>query len=92
MQVLRRWKEAKESGQGGAMDRALSWLGGLPQLLLRKHHRGGRGGRNAVAARFNALTMGDWGTLVDLLERDWERRQEREGRRRVLRQELARLL
>ena len=37
---------------------------------MREAHRGGRQGRGLVAKRFNALSRGDWGTLVDLWEKD----------------------
>ena len=51
-------------------NRALMWLCFLPQACLREAHRGGRQGRGLVAKRFNALSRGDWGTLVELWEKD----------------------
>ena len=56
----------------GAQDtnRALMWLMFLPQALLREAKRGGRQGRGLVAKWFNTLSRGDWGTLVELWERD----------------------
>ena len=51
-------------------NRALMWLCFLPQALLREAQRGGRQGRGLVAKRFNTVSRGDWGTLVELWERD----------------------
>ena len=52
------------------INRALMWLCFLPQALLREVQRGGRQCRGLVAKRFNCLSQGDWGTLVELWERD----------------------
>ena len=49
---------------------ALSWFLFLSQGLLRRPTRGGQVGRKEVASRFNAVTREDWGTLVELWERD----------------------
>ena len=65
----------------------MSWFLFLPQALLRKPARGGRAGRKEVARRFNYLTRGDWGTIVEIWEKDKtiqtaekERRRRREPR------------
>ena len=65
--VMRRWKAANTEEKKVL---ALSWFLFLSQGLLRRPTRGGRAGRKEVAARFNAVTREDWGTLVELWERD----------------------
>ena len=66
-EVLTRWKNAASVEEG---DRALLWLGFLPQLLQRKPSRGGRKGRAEVAYRYKCVTEGNWGELVRVWERD----------------------
>jgi hypothetical protein len=66
-EVLTRWKNAASDEES---DRALLWLGFLPQLLQRKPSRGGRKGRAEVAYRYKCVTEGDWGELVKIWERD----------------------
>ena len=51
-------------------DRALMWLGFLPQCLQRKPTRGSKIGRAQVAHRYHCYSQGDWGSLVILWERD----------------------
>ena len=55
---------------------SLMWWFFLPQALLRKPFRGGREGRNMVAKRFNAISNGDWGKLVELWEKDKKAQEE----------------
>ena len=64
------------------IDQALEWFCFLPQALLRKPCRGGRAGRGQVARRFNTLSQGDWGGLVEIWERDREKL--RRGREQVM--------
>ena len=82
--ALRKWREAVTDIE---ISLALSWLLFLPQALLRRPTRGGRVGRKEVAKRFNCLTRGDWGSLIELWEKDKnvqtadkERRRRREPR------------
>ena len=74
--VLRCWRSAVTEED---RDRALMWLGFLPQCLQRKPIRGGRSGRAQVAYRYTCLINEDWGSLVELWEKDQERRHD--GRR-----------
>ena len=60
-------------------ERALKWFLILPFALLREKKRGGKGGRGIIAGRFSRLALGDWGSLLDLLGGDLERK---EGRKR----------
>ena len=55
---------------GRELDQALMWLCFLPQALLRKPVRGGRAGRSLVATRFNNLSQGIWGFLVNKWEEE----------------------
>ena len=75
--VLQRWKAATTEEE---TTRALLWLGFLPQALQRKPTRGGKVGRAQVAYRYSCLTEDDWGSLVELWERDTKRMLDR-GRR-----------
>ena len=81
--VLGKWKEATTPEE---TNRALMWLGFLPQLLQRKPSRGGRKGRSEVAYRYDYLIKRDWGELVTIWERDRKKiqqwRLEQSGRRR----------
>ena len=61
---------------------ALCWMLFLPQALLRRPSRGGRAGRQQVAKRFACLSRGDWGSLIDLWEKDLNILKERNERRR----------
>ena len=70
VQVLRKWKSAQNEEE---TNRALRWLGFLPQALQRKPTRGGKVGRAQVAHRYNCVTEGDWATLVDNWEKDLSR-------------------
>ena len=88
-EVLRRWRDAETEQEANY---ALMWWMILPQVLLRKPFRGGRGGRNLVSQRFNCLVQGNWGTLLSLWVKDCEelgRVRQRRGRRgRRTRQEI----
>ena len=68
------------------VDRALKWFLFALQAFLRRPRRGGKKGRVGVAARFAALTAGDWGSLVEKwrvdMEYDEARGARRVGRRR----------
>ena len=78
--VLRRWREATTEED---ITLALSWFLFLPQALLRKPARGGRAGRKEVARRFNYLARGDWGTIIEMWEKDKSiQTAEKEKRRR----------
>ena len=77
--VLQRWSLAVDDEE---IDRALKWILFLPQCLLRRPRRGGKKGRSAVAARFAALTAGDWGYLVKQWQGDMRYDEERTERRR----------
>ena len=73
VKVLRKWHEAVGEAD---VTRALLWLGFLPQALLRKPSRGGKGGkaaRNQIARRFSSLIEGNWGLLVEMFETDLQR-------------------
>lgn len=73
-EVLRRWREASCKEEA---DRALMWLGFLPQALQRKPvARGGKPGRAAVAMRYNCISEGDWGKVITVWQEDSERRRE----------------
>ena len=61
--------------------RALKWMMFLPQALLRRPRRGGRKGRQAVAARFTALSDDNWGKIVEMWKEDIQYDHERELRR-----------
>ena len=79
MEVLQRWRDATTVEE---VNRALMWLGFLPQALQRKPcGRAGRVGRAQVAYGYTCVTTGDWGSLVDSWERDTQKERER-GRRR----------
>ena len=71
VESLSRWREAESEED---KDTALLWLGFWAQGLLRKPHRGGRQGRIDVAYRFQCVQEGNWGGLVNMWERDLERR------------------
>ena len=76
--VLRRWQEATTEEE---VDRALMWLGFLPQALQRMSvGRGGKNGRNQVKYRYHCVVEGDWGGIVAAWERDWEKLAERPRR------------
>ena len=78
-EVLQHWEDASSDEE---QDRALKWLGFLPQALLRKPTRGGKAGRAQVAYRFNCLISRDWGSLVELWKTDHDKmRQQRRDRR-----------
>ena len=88
-EVLRRWRDADSDEEANY---ALMWWMILPQVVLRKPFRGGRGGRSLVAKRFNFLVQGNWGALLSLWVKDCEelaRSRQRRGRRgRRTRQEI----
>ena len=92
-EVLRRWSVATSEVE---INHALFWFLFLPQGLLRRPSRGGRVGRKEVAKRFSCLTRGDWGSLVELWERDKVRlgedraRRDRRGQREVSEEEALR--
>ena len=68
-EVLARWERAETELE---TNRALMWLGFLPQALLRKPTRGGRAGRREVAKRFLCINQRDWGNLVAFWHKDSE--------------------
>ena len=85
--VLRRVNIAIVSGI--EVDRSLKWLLILPKILLRQPRRGGERGQGSgeLAARFQAVQQGSWGSLLPPLQRDElaedkrrERRKQRVGR------------
>ena len=85
--VLRRWQEATTEEE---VDRALMWLGFLPQALQRKSvGRGGKNGRNQIKYRYHCVVEGDWGGIVAAWERDREKLEERPRRERVETEEEA---
>ena len=63
-------------------ERALKWFMILPLALLRETKSGGKGGRGLIAARFNCLSNGDWGTLLTFLKNDLDRKNELGGSKR----------
>ena len=81
-EVLMRWERAETELE---TNRALVWLGFLPQALLRKSTRGGRAGRREVAKRFLCINQGDWGSLITFWHKDAKHyarfRERRQGRR-----------
>ena len=77
--VLQRWRAALIKEE---VDTALLWMGFLPQALLRKASRGGKVGRAQVAHRFNCVTIGDWGGLVEAWECDVKKMLEKKRDRR----------
>ena len=91
-EVLARWEGAETEQE---TNRALMWLGFLPQALLRKPTRGGRAGRREVAKRFLCINQGEWGNLVTFWCKDSEHyarfRDRRQGRRGELWQQTAKL-
>ena len=64
-----------------ARERALKWICFLSQGLLRTPRRGKRAGRGAVAKRFRAVVLGNWGSLVTMWQSDVARTEERDRRR-----------
>ena len=89
--VMRKWRGAVTEVDITA---ALSWLLFLPQALLRRPTRGGLAGRKEVARRFNYLARGDWGSVLEMWEKDKstqtadrERRRRRRGEVRVERED-----
>ena len=78
VKVLRKWSEADSEED---VTRALKWLLFLPQGLLRRPRMGGKKGRRHVAARFNALVVGDWGKVVEYWQVDRDKVEVRVGRR-----------
>ena len=80
-EVLRPILEAKEGSED--LDLALLWLLFLPQALCRKPEgRGGLRGRGFINQRFGSLAEGNWGKLIDLWEKDVEKKEARGERRR----------
>ena len=69
------------------------WLGFLPQALQRKScGRNGKVGRAQVAWRYNCVTSGDWGSLVEAWERDLKKeREDRKTRTRPGEKDMTRL-
>ena len=77
--VLAVWKDAEKDSD---RDRALMWLGFLPQCLLRRPTRGGKAGRRQVAKRFLFINNEDCETLVTMWETDSSVNQSRSNGRR----------
>ena len=69
--VLRRIQQA---GGDEEITRALKWFLALPKLLLRAPKRGGKKGQGTgeLAARFEAVRIGNWGLLLQFLKKDEE--------------------
>ena len=76
--VLKRILEAPE--EGVEIERALKWFLILPQALLRQV-KGGAAGRSLVAARFNAISQGNWGAIFERWQKDREKERERRARK-----------
>ena len=73
MESLTRWSDAQSEQDKTT---ALLWMGFWAQGLQRKPHRGGRQGRTEVAFRYSCVQEGNWIALIDMWERDLERRTE----------------
>ena len=82
--VIRRILQARTEEE---LTRGLKWLLAVAKLLLREPRRGGKGkGTGEVASRFTAVREGNWGHLIQLLQRD----EEAERRRRLARRRRGR--
>ena len=81
--ILTRWSEAQSALEE---NRALKWWFFLHQALLRTPRRGGKQGRQIVAARFNSLAANNWGKLVESFRADKAHFQERGERQQARRQ------
>ena len=57
----------------------------LPKVIFRQGRRGGKAGKGLLSQRVNRLVKGDWGGLLELLEKDCKML-EREDRRNINRQ------
>ena len=70
------------AGAEGGLDleRGLKWFLILPTVIFRQGRRGGKAGKGQLSQRVNRLVEGDWGGLLELLEKDC-RMLEREDRR-----------
>ena len=62
------------------LDRALKWFLVYPQATLRQPKRSGQQGQGPmmVASRFQAISNGDWGRLLEMLQLDRVREQKRQ--------------
>ena len=69
---------------GIEVDRSLKWLLILPKILLRQPRRGGERGQGSgeLAARFQAVQQGSWGSLLPPLQRDELSEDKRRERRK----------
>ena len=81
--AVRRILEKIDEARAGSleMDRALKWWLFLPQALCRQAGRGGRAGVGQVRKRFDCVVRGDYGTLVELWQKDHESAEARSSRR-----------
>ena len=79
--ILREVLRSQQAEDQINLDRALKWWLILPAVLLRQAKRGGQAGRNSVAARFNAIQQGDWGSLIHSYLDDKSKAEERRRRR-----------
>ena len=79
--ILQQILEAQTEEQ---LDRALKWFLVYPQATLRQPKRSGQKGQGPmmVASRFQAVTNGDWGSLLEVLELDRVREKKRQEERR----------
>ena len=78
--ILRRLVQA---GNAKDEERAMKWFLVVAKLLLREPKRGGQKGQSSgeVAARFEAVKEGNWGSLLARLKYDEERMEGRRKRR-----------
>ena len=76
-----------QAGAEGGLDleRGLKWFLILPKVIFRQRRRGGKAGKGLLSQSVNRLVEGDWGGLLELLEKDC-RMLEREDRRNRNRQ------
>ena len=87
--ALARVNLAVYGGTQEQIDRAIKWFLALSKLLLREPRREEQRGQGSgeIAARFEAVREGSWGTLLQLLRPDEEiERSRRERRNREWRQ------
>ena len=66
------------------LNRGLKWFLLTAQVFFREPKRGGKKGQSNghLAARFDCLMRGDWGSLLDLWKADKEALESRQGNRR----------
>ena len=71
------------------LSRGLKWFLISPQVLLREPKRGGSRGQSngQLAARFDSLLRGDWGSLLTLWQADRDALTSRQARSKVSKKE-----